>query len=63
MIEPRSSAKKRSDRARRIYGLQLQLARFGVPPVPLDLDVPPLADAAPKGKPCTPPTPASEGDL
>ena len=63
MIEPRSSAKKRSDRARRIFGLQLQLARFGVPPVSLELDVPPLADVAPKGKPRTAPTPASEGDL
>jgi hypothetical protein len=47
MTELRSSAKDQSDYARRIFRLQLQLARFGVPPIPLELDVPRPAEAAP----------------
>jgi hypothetical protein len=57
MTELRSSAKDQSDYARRILGLQLQLARFGVPPVPLELDVPRPAEVAPKVKRRTPRTP------
>ena len=49
MTEPRSSAKDQSDDARHIFGLQLQLARFGEPPVPLGLDVAQPADVPAKG--------------
>jgi hypothetical protein len=57
MTELRSSAKDQSDYARRIFGLQLQLARFGVPLVPLELDVPRPSEVAPKVKRRTPRTP------
>jgi len=60
MTEQPSSAKAKDqpDNARRIFGLQLQLARFGVPPVPLELDVPRPAEVAPNVKRRSPRTPA-----